>query len=97
MSLIGLLTNSNSVQNLEHQIQNRNKNSLDIFRPFSTFLFLIRNIPNSKFGLNQIWPTTSPTLEKLYIFHTISDEDDFYIKIVALNEIYNFLVLSFFI
>jgi hypothetical protein len=32
------------------------------------------------------------TLEKLYIFHTISDEDDLYMEIVALNEIYNFLV-----
>ena len=37
------------------------------------------------------------TLEKLNIFHTISDEDDLYIKIAALNEIYNFLVLRFFI
>jgi hypothetical protein len=27
----------------------------------------------------------------------ISDEDDFYMKIVALDEIYNFLVFSFFI
>jgi hypothetical protein len=27
----------------------------------------------------------------------ISDEDDFYIKNVALDEIYNFLVLSFLI
>ena len=27
----------------------------------------------------------------------IMDEDDFYMKIVALDEIYNFLVLSFFI
>jgi hypothetical protein len=26
----------------------------------------------------------------------ISDEDDFYMKNVALDEIYNFLVLSFF-
>jgi hypothetical protein len=31
------------------------ENGLDIFRLFSTFLFLIRNIPNSKFGLNRIW------------------------------------------
>jgi hypothetical protein len=91
-------TNSNSIRNLEHQIRNRNENGLDIFfRPFSTFLLLIRNIPNSKFGLNQNWPTRSPTLEKLYLFHTISDEDDFYMKIVALDEIYNFLVFSFFI
>jgi hypothetical protein len=35
-------------------------------------------------------------LEKIYFFHTILDEDDHYIKIVALDEIYNFLVLSFF-
>jgi len=34
-------------------------------------------------------------LEKLYIFYMISDEDDFYMKIVALDEIYNFLVLRF--
>jgi hypothetical protein len=27
----------------------------------------------------------------------ISDEDDFYMKNVALDEIYNFLVLNFFI
>jgi len=27
----------------------------------------------------------------------ISDEDDLYMKIIALNEIYNFLVLRFFI
>jgi hypothetical protein len=33
--------------------------------------------------------------QKLYLFHMISDEDDFYIKNVALDEIYNFLVLSF--
>jgi hypothetical protein len=37
------------------------------------------------------------SLEKLYLFHTNSDGDDFYMKIIALNEIYNFLVLSFFI
>jgi hypothetical protein len=30
------------------------------------------------------------------LFHTISDEDDFYMKIVALGEIYNFLGFSFF-
>jgi hypothetical protein len=32
-----------------------------------------------------------------YDIYTISDEDDFYIKIVALDEIYDFLVLSFLI
>ena len=37
------------------------------------------------------------TLEKSYLFHTNSDGDEFYTKIVALNEIYNFIVLSFFI
>ena len=36
------------------------------------------------------------TLEKLYLFHMNSDGDDFYTKIVALNEIYNFVVLIFF-
>ena len=34
-------------------------------------------------------------LRKLYLFHTTLDEYDFYMKIVALNEIYNFLVLTF--
>ena len=62
---------------------------------FDRFLLLIRNIPNSKFGLNQIWSAKSPALEKLYLFHTNSDEDDFYMKIVALEKIYNFLVLVF--
>jgi hypothetical protein len=38
----------------------------------------------------------SLTLEKLYFFHTISDKDDFYTKIIVLDEIYNFLVFSFF-
>ena len=33
-------------------------------------------------------------LEKSNSFHTNSDENDFYIKIIALNEIYNFVVLS---
>ena len=66
---------------------------------FDHFLLLIWNIPNSvsKFGLNQIWPSRSSALEKLYLFHTILDEDDFYMKIVALDEIYNFLAFSFFI
>jgi hypothetical protein len=35
------------------------------------------------------------TLEKSYVFHTTSDEKDFYMKLVALNEIYNFLILRF--
>jgi len=34
-------------------------------------------------------------LGKSYIFHKTSDEGEFYIKIVALNKIYNFIVLSF--
>jgi hypothetical protein len=34
-------------------------------------------------------------LEKSYLFHMTFDEDDSYMKIVALDEIYNFLVLSF--
>ena len=33
------------------------ENGLHIFRPFSTFLLLIWNILNSKFGLNRIWST----------------------------------------
>jgi hypothetical protein len=39
----------------------------------------------------------SKIFQKLYLFHMISDEDDFYMKNVALDEIYNFLVLSFLI
>jgi hypothetical protein len=35
-------------------------------------------------------------LEKKYLFYTILDEDDIHMKTVALDEIYNFLVLSFF-
>jgi hypothetical protein len=34
------------------------------------------------------------TLEKSYLFHKISDEDNFYMKIVALEKIYNSLVFS---
>jgi hypothetical protein len=30
-------------------------------------------------------------LRKINIFHTISDEVDFYIKIVALDEMYNYV------
>ena len=41
--------------------------------------------------------TRPDALEKLYFFHTISNEDDLYMKIIALNKIYNFLVLRFFI
>jgi hypothetical protein len=37
----------------------------------------------------------SKIFQKLYLFYMISDEDDFYMKNVALDEIYNFLVLSF--
>jgi hypothetical protein len=36
-------------------------------------------------------------LEKQYRFYKVSNEDTFYIKVIALNEIYNFLVLSFYI
>jgi hypothetical protein len=39
--------------------------------------------------------TISKIFQKLYLFYMISDEDDFYMKNVALDEIYNFLVLSF--
>jgi hypothetical protein len=41
--------------------------------------------------------TISRIFQKLYLFRTISDKDDFYIKTVALDEIYDFLVLSFLI
>lgn len=34
-------------------------------------------------------------IEKPYLFHMTLDEDAFYMKIVALNEINKFLVLSF--
>jgi hypothetical protein len=36
-------------------------------------------------------------IEKLYFFQMISDEDNFYIKIIVFDEIYHFVVLSFFI
>ena len=35
-------------------------------------------------------------LEKLYFLHVTSDENDLYMKIVVLNEIYSFVVLNFF-
>jgi hypothetical protein len=35
-------------------------------------------------------------IKKSYLFPTMLDEDDFYMEI-ELNEIYNFLVLSFYI
>jgi len=34
-------------------------------------------------------------LEKSYLSYMVSNEDAFYMKVVALDEIYNFLVLSF--
>jgi hypothetical protein len=37
------------------------------------------------------------TLEESYLFDVTSDEDNFYKEIIDLDEIYNFLVLSFFI
>jgi len=40
---------------------------------------------------------TDASFEKSLLFDTTSDEDDFYIKIVDLDDIYNFLVLSFLI
>ena len=40
---------------------------------------------------------TRPDLRKIIFFHSNSDEDNYYMKIVVLNEIYNFVVLSFFI
>jgi hypothetical protein len=36
-------------------------------------------------------------LEKQYHFYMVSNEDTFYMKVIALNDIYNFLVLSFYI
>jgi hypothetical protein len=33
-------------------------------------------------------------MENLYFFRTILDEGYFYMKIIAFDEIYNFLVLS---
>jgi hypothetical protein len=36
-------------------------------------------------------------LEKQYLFCMVSNEDTFDIKVIALNEIYNFMVLSFYI
>jgi hypothetical protein len=36
------------------------------------------------------------TLENPYLFHLISDEDDFYMKIVAFDEIYNLVSLTIF-
>jgi hypothetical protein len=37
------------------------------------------------------------TLEKIYIVHMTLDEDDFHMRIGEINEIYSFIVLSFFI
>ena len=91
-------TNSNLVRNTKYQIRKWNGNDLSVFSPTVFYFSLfIRNIPFLKFSLCRFWPTRSSALEKLYLFHTISDEDDFYIKIVALHEIYIFLVFSFFI
>jgi hypothetical protein len=36
-------------------------------------------------------------LEKSYLSYIVSNEDAFYMKIAALDEVYNFLVLSFLI
>jgi hypothetical protein len=36
-------------------------------------------------------------LEKSYLSYIVSNKDNFYIKVVALDEIYNFLVLRFLI
>ena len=59
------------------------ENGSVLCQPFSTFPVFTR--------ISRFWPTESLTLENLYLFHTISDEDFFYIKVVALDEIYNFL------
>jgi hypothetical protein len=42
-------------------------------------------------------PAVRHHLRKIVFFHTTSDEDDFYMKIISLDEIYNFLVLNVFI
>jgi hypothetical protein len=55
---------------------------------FYLFLFL--------FYFGSSVATISRIFQKLYLFRMISDEDNFYIKIIALDEIYDFLVLSFF-
>jgi len=39
---------------------------------------------------------TRLNISKIIIFDTTSDEDEFYMKILDLDEIYNFVVLSFF-
>jgi len=39
----------------------------------------------------------SVNFKKSYLFHATSDEDDFYMKIVALNEIFSFIVSRFLI
>ena len=57
--------NSNPVRNTENQIHNRIKNGLSILQPFSTFLFLIQNIPNSNseytvLKKNRIWLNIGP-------------------------------------
>jgi hypothetical protein len=57
---------------------------------FETLFLLMKN------GYTPGREKRSLTLEKLYFFHTISDKDDFYMKIIAFDEIYNFLVFSFF-
>jgi hypothetical protein len=36
-------------------------------------------------------------LEKSYLFYMLSNGDDFYMKVIALDEICDFLVLSFLI
>jgi hypothetical protein len=41
------------------------------------------------------WRDKTETLKNHNFFYTMSDEDKIYIKIVALDEIYNFVVLSF--
>lgn len=33
--------------------------------------------------------------EKLYLFHIVLDKDTLYMKIIGLDKIYKFLVLSF--
>jgi hypothetical protein len=54
--------------------------------------------PNADVARSYMWGTVatiSKIFQKLYLFHMISDEDDFYMKNVSLDEIYNFLVLNF--
>jgi len=42
-------------------------------------------------------PTARLHLRNIIFFHMTSDKDNFYMKVVSFDEIYNFLVLNVFI